>query len=155
MKNLCNLFKNKLEEKQLDLDIDINVPKVLIGDIDKIKRIVTNLLDNAIKYTEMGYITLKVNSSIKNKICYLEICVQDTGIGISKQVSEHLFENFVRSSDHQNSNKSGMGLGLSITKKLVDLMDGSIECESEEGKGTTFIVRISQKVGDETEGISS
>ena len=61
-----------------------------------------------------------------------------------------MFENFVRSSEHKDSNKSGMGLGLSITKKLVDLMNGSIECES-----TTFIVRISQKVGDESESISS
>ena len=66
-----------------------------------------------------------------------------------------MFENFVRSSEHKDSNKSGMGLGLSITKKLVDLMNGSIECESKEGTGTTFIVRISQKVGDGSESISS
>ena len=74
---------------------------------------------------------------------------------MSEQVQNHLFENFVRSTEHKDSNKSGMGLGLSITKKLVDLMDGSIECESKEGTGTTFIVRISQKVGDGSESISS
>ena len=155
LKNICKLYQYKLEEKHLDLDIDINAPKVLRGDIDKIKRIVANLLDNAIKYTEIGYITLKISSSTKNNICHLEICIQDTGIGMSKQVQNHLFENFVRSTEHKDSNKSGMGLGLSITKKLVDLMDGSIECESKEGTGTTFIVRISQKVGDGSESISS
>ena len=155
LKNICKLYQYKLEEKHLDLDIDINAPKVLRGDIDKIKRIVANLLDNAIKYTEIGYITLKISSSTKNNICHLEICIQDTGIGMSEQVQNHLFENFVRSTEHKDSNKSGMGLGLSITKKLVDLMDGSIECESKEGTGTTFVVRISQKVGDESESISS
>ena len=68
---------------------------------------------------------------------------------MDRQVINHLFENFVRSSEHKDSNKTGMGLGLSITKKLVDLMNGSIECESEEGKGTTFIVRISQKISND------
>ena len=155
LKNICKLYQYKLEEKHLDLDIDINAPKVLRGDIDKIKRIVANLLDNAFKYTDMGYISLVVTSSIKNNLCNLEICIEDTGIGMDRQVLNHLFENFVRSSEHKDSNKSGMGLGLSITKKLVDLMNGSIECESEESKGTTFIVRISQKVGDGSEGISS
>lgn len=149
LKNICKLYQYKLEEKHLDLDIDINAPKVLRGDIDKIKRIVANLLDNAIKYTDMGYISLVVNSSNKNNLCNLEIRIEDTGIGMDWQVINHLFENFVRSSEHKDSNKTGMGLGLSITKKLVDLMNGSIECESEEGKGTTFIVRISQKISND------
>ena len=150
LKNICKLYQYKLEEKHLDLDIDINVPKTLIGDIDKIKRIVANLLDNAIKYTETGCISLIVNSSIKSNRCYLKICIQDTGTGIDQQVLNHLFENFVRSSEHKDSNKSGMGLGLSITKKLVDLMNGSIECKSKKGIGTTFIIKITQKVGNVT-----
>ena len=149
LKNICKLYQYKLEEKHLDLDIDINAPKVLRGDIDKIKRIVANLLDNAIKYTDMGYISLVVNSSNKNNLCNLEIRIEDTGIGMDRQVINHLFENFVRSSEHKDSNKTGMGLGLSITKKLVDLMNGSIECESKEGAGTTFIVRISQKISND------
>ena len=149
LKNICKLYQYKLEEKHLDLDIDINAPKVLRGDIDKIKRIVANLLDNAIKYTDMGYISLVVTSSIKNNLCNLEIRIEDTGIGMDQQVLNHLFENFVRSSEHKDSNKSGMGLGLSITKKLVDLMNGSIECESKEGAGTTFIVKISQKISND------
>ena len=150
LKNICKLYQYKLEEKHLDLDIDINVPKTLIGDIDKIKRIVANLLDNAIKYTEAGCISLIVNSSIKSNRCYLKICIQDTGTGIDQQVLNHLFENFVRSSEHKDSNKSGMGLGLSITKKLVDLMNGSIECKSKKCIGTTFIIKITQKVGNVT-----
>ena len=149
LKNLCNLFKNKLQEKQLDLDLDIKVPKYLIGDIDKIKRIIANLLDNAIKYTEIGYISLFVNSTVKNKLCKLEITVQDTGVGIDEYTQEHLFENFIRSEEHKNSTKSGLGLGLSITKKLVDLMGGTINCTSKVGEGTTFTVKINQKISDE------
>ena len=121
---------------------------MLIGDIDKIKRIVANLLDNAIKYTEIGYVSLVVNSSIKNHVCYLEIRIQDTGVGMNDYVLDHLFEDFVRSEDIKNTNKSGLGLGLSITKKLVDKLGGTITCQSKVGEGTTFVVTLTQKVSD-------
>mgnify|MGYP002798717111 FL=1 len=121
---------------------------MLIGDIVKIKRIVANLLDNAIKYTELGYVSFVVNSSIKNHVCYLEIRVQDTGVGMNDYVLEHLFEDFVRSEDIKNTNKSGLGLGLSITKKLVDKLGGTITCQSKVGEGTTFVVTLTQKVSD-------
>ena len=67
-----------------------------MGDIDKIKRIVANLLDNAIKYTEIGYITLSVTSKVKGDSCELEITVKDTGVGMNQDVLNHLFENFVK-----------------------------------------------------------
>ncbi len=148
LKDICKLYQYKLEEKHLDLDVDIKAPQMLIGDIVKIKRIVANLLDNAIKYTEIGYVSFVVNSSIKNHVCYLEIRVQDTGVGMNDYVLEHLFEDFVRSEDIKNTNKSGLGLGLSITKKLVDKLGGTITCQSKVGEGTTFVVTLTQKVSD-------
>ena len=148
LKDICKLYQYKLEEKHLDLDVDIKAPQMLIGDIDKIKRIVANLLDNAIKYTEIGYVSLVVNSSIKNHVCYLEIRIQDTGVGMNDYVLDHLFEDFVRSEDIKNTNKSGLGLGLSITKKLVDKLGGTITCQSKVGEGTTFVVTLTQKVSD-------
>lgn len=146
--NLCRLFETKLEEKQLDLDCDINTPEYFIGDKDKIKRIIANLLDNAIKYTEIGYITFTVTSKVKENICYLKIVIQDTGVGMNEYVLSHLFEDFVRSEENKNSTKSGLGLGLSITKRLVDKMGGTISCTSKEGEGSTFVVKLTQKVSD-------
>ncbi len=147
--DLCRLFETKLADKGLDLDTDINVPDYLVGDVNKIKRILANLLDNAIKYTELGYITLTINSTIKGNNCDLEIIVKDTGVGMNQDVLDHLFENFVRSEENMNTNKSGLGLGLSITKKLVDKLGGTINCESIIGEGTTFVVKLTQKVGKE------
>lgn len=145
--NLCELFQTKLKEKNLELNIVIDTPKYLIGDIAKIKRIVVNLLDNAIKYTEKGSITINVKSIIKNNKCNLEIIIKDTGVGIDKYVIDHLFENFIRSEDYKDSDKSGLGLGLAMTKKLVDMMGGTISVSSSK-KGSTFKVKLTQKVGE-------
>ena len=68
---------------------------------------------------------------------------------MNQDVLDHLFENFVRSEENMNTNKSGLGLGLSITKKLVDKLGGTINCESIIGEGTTFVVKLTQKVGKE------
>lgn len=146
---ICNLYKYKLEEKNLNLNIKIDAPKNLIGDIDKIKRIIANLLDNAIKYTNQGNISIIVESKLKKKNCNLKITILDTGIGIDALVSEHLFENFIRSEEDKNSNKSGLGLGLSITKRLIDKMNGKISCSSKKEKGTKFVIELDQKVGSD------
>ena len=146
--SLCELFSTKLEDKGLDLDTDIDVPEYLVGDVDKIKRIIANLMDNAIKYTDLGYITLIVSSVVKNKMCELEIIVKDTGVGIKQEVMDHLFENFVRSEENKDSNKSGMGLGLYNTKKIVEKLGGTISCTSKLSEGTTFVVKLRQKVSD-------
>lgn len=146
--NLCELFQTKLKEKNLELNMTIDTPKYLIGDIAKIKRIVVNLLDNAIKYTEKGSITINVKSITKNNKCNLEIIIKDTGVGIDKYVIDHLFENFIRSEDYKDSDKSGLGLGLAITKKLVDIMGGTITVSSSK-KGSTFKIKLIQKVGEE------
>ena len=149
IRGICDLYKYKLEEKHLNLNIKIDAPKKLIGDIDKIKRIIANLLDNAIKYTNQGEISIIVESKLRNNNCNLKITIIDTGAGIDVLVSEHLFEDFIRSEEDKNSNKSGLGLGLSITKRLVDKMNGKISCSSKKEKGTKFVIELNQKVGSD------
>lgn len=149
IRGICDLYKYKLEEKHLNLNIKIDAPKKLIGDIDKIKRIIANLLDNAIKYTNQGEISIIVESKLRNNNCNLKITIIDTGAGIDVLVSEHLFEDFIRSEEDKNSNKSGLGLGLSITNRLVDKMNGKISCSSKKEKGTKFVIELNQKVGSD------
>lgn len=144
--DIANLYKYKLAEKNLELKLNIKAPDVLEGDIDKIKRIIINLVDNAIKYTNDGKINLNVNSSIKNRKCHLEIVIKDNGKGMDKYVVNHLFENFTRASDYKDSATAGLGLGLAITKRLVDILNGEISCTTS-AKGTTFEIKLTQKVG--------
>ncbi|MCI8671167.1 MAG: hypothetical protein HFI36_03915 [Bacilli bacterium] len=147
--SVSDLYKYKLEEKHLELDLDIeSVPHTLIGDVAKIKRIVANILDNAIKYTEIGFITIHVTGNIKDDTCEITLTISDTGIGMSKKFQANLFNNFTRAESNINTNKSGMGLGLSITKSLVEIMGGSISLTSKENEGTKFIIKLSQKLGE-------
>lgn len=148
LNDVVDLFKYKIDSKKIKLEIkvDKNINE-LVGDPDKIKRIFANLIDNAVKYTDKGKIKIAVSSEIKNKYCILKISVSDTGKGMDEITLKHIYNNFNRSEKYVNSSISGMGLGLSITKSLVELMDGSISCESEVGKGTTFNVEIKQRIG--------
>lgn len=148
VKDVTELFKYKVEEKGLKFKLNMKlIENNLIGDPDKIKRILANLIDNAIKYTEKGKVVVSVYNKIRNNKCDLTISVEDTGIGIDNKTSKKLFGNFNRSEKHMDSHISGMGLGLSITKSLVEMMNGKITYGSELGKGTKFVVRLSQKVG--------
>lgn len=144
--DIANLYKYKLAEKNLELKLNIKAPDVLEGDIDKIKRIIINLVDNAIKYTNDGKINLNVNSSIKNRKCHLEIVIKDNGKGMDEYVVNHLFKNFTRAGDYKDSATAGLGLGLAITKRLVDILNGEISCTTS-AKGTTFEIKLTQKVG--------
>ena len=144
--DIANLYKYKLAEKNLELKLNIKTPDVLEGDIDKIKRIIINLVDNAIKYTDNGKINLNVNSSIKNRKCHLEIVIKDNGKGMDEYVVNHLFKNFTRANDYKDSATAGLGLGLAITKRLVDILNGEISCTTST-KGTTFEIKLTQKVG--------
>lgn len=146
--NVFNLFKYKLEEKKLKLNENIDDFPNMYGDPDKIKRILANLIDNAIKYTESGRIDIIAKKEIKDDICNITIYIKDTGKGIDNKTKEKLFDNFNRAEKDMDSDISGMGLGLSITKSLIELMGGKIACESKVNEGTTFIIYLSQKIGD-------
>ena len=144
-----NMTRVRAENKGLALErqVDSQVPSVLYGDEVRIRQIINNLLSNAVKYTKEGTVifSLKFQSTEADKL-YLIITVTDTGIGIRKEDVGKLFESFTRVDEKANRNIEGTGLGLNLTKNLVEMMGGEISVESEYGKGSRFTVRIPQKV---------
>ncbi len=145
-----NIIISRVKEKGLDLYIDCNehTPNLLYGDISHIRQIITNLLTNAVKYTEKGDIRFCITGEKQNEQWLLKIIVKDTGIGISKENIDKLFGKFERFDLQKNRNIEGTGLGLNIVKKFVELMNGTISVESEYGKGSAFSVCIPQKIVD-------
>jgi len=143
------LHSVKAAEKGLSfiLENDEYIPKILIGDSLRIQQIITNLISNSIKYTNSGTVKLSVDyrEQDNNKID-LKISVKDTGIGIHEEDIPYLFDTFTRFDSEKNKHIQGTGVGLAITKKLIEGMEGSIEVSSEYGAGTQFIVSLSQEV---------
>ena len=132
-----------------NIHVDPDLPTVLRGDELRIKQVINNLLSNAVKYTERGSVSLDVSAANRNdKQLSLVIRISDTGIGIQPQDIPKLFDKFKRLDLVKTRNIEGTGLGLNITKGLVELMNGTIEVESEYGKGSTFIVTLPQKIAD-------
>ena len=146
--DLIRLIKLRIGKKPIELrtNYSSSLPLELYGDKDKLKRIMSNLLTNAVKYTNSGFIDLNLDCSIDKSKCNLVISVKDTGRGISLEQQEILFTKFSRLEEDKDSDIQGMGLGLSITKSLVDIMGGSISVESTLGEGSTFIVKLSQQI---------
>ncbi len=141
-----NIIGDKVREKKLEFFViqEPNIPNNLLGDPLRISQILINLLNNAIKFTEIGSVSLKIEmvSNEAGKI-KLKFTIHDTGIGLTKSQSSKLFKPF-NQSDSSNSRKyGGTGLGLSITKNLVEMMDGKIWVESELNKGSNFMFTIS------------
>ena len=131
------------------IDIDSSLPSVLYGDELRIKQILTNLISNAVKYTEQGTVTLKAYANLIDEYnIELVFSVIDTGIGIKSEELPKLFDSFKRLELSKNRNIQGTGLGLNIAKQLIDLMHGKIAVESKYGKGSTFTVTIPQKIID-------
>lgn len=145
-----NMIAEKADQKGLELKIlcDPHLPSQLKGDESRLRQIVTNLLSNAAKYTEKGSITLSFDSRDEDSQMLLIIAIKDTGIGISKENLEHLFTQFSRFDLEKNRNIEGTGLGLAITKRLTDLMQGTIEVQSIYGVGSCFTVTVPQQVID-------
>ena len=144
----------KAQEKGLgfEVSVDPEVPKVLYGDEVRIKQVIINLLNNAVKYTNEGRVELRVESrESDNDMVELWISVTDTGMGIKKENIPYLFDAFKRVDEGKNRHIEGTGLGLSIVKQLVELMDGQISVNSIYGEGSTFMVRIKQVVSDHTQ----
>jgi len=147
--NLIELIRVQTNKKNLDLfvDIDKNLPSVLEGDEKRLKQVLLNVLDNAVKYTEEGSITLSITGEeYKNNTIKLKIKVADTGIGIRKENLEGIYDAFNRYDEARNKRILGTGLGLAITKQLVDMMDGEILVDSIYRKGTVFTITVIQKV---------
>ena len=136
-------------EKQIEFKTSFSsdIPATLYGDYARVKQIVLNLLTNAVKYTNEGYINFTVECvNINKDLCRLIISVEDSGIGIRKDKIDKLFTKFERLDEEKNITIEGTGLGLAITKKLVELMHGKMVVQSIYGKGSKFTVSLDQKI---------
>lgn len=132
-------------------EVDQSLPCTLYGDMGRIRQIITNLVSNAIKYTETGYVRFSVQvreKDDKKVLLYYE--VEDTGIGIRTEDQQILFDSFQRVDQKKNSHIEGTGLGLTISQNLVNMMGGTIGVESEYGKGSKFYFCITQNIMDAT-----
>lgn len=150
--SVSRLITPRTQEKALEFEtiVDDDVPRVLFGDEIRISQILINLLSNSVKYTDKGKVTLRVKKGFSgsNKTGIL-FEVIDTGIGITEEEKEKLFDEFTRFDLEHNRNVEGTGLGLAIVKGLVNQMSGRINVTSAPGEGSTFAVMIPQKVVDE------
>jgi signal transduction histidine kinase/DNA-binding response OmpR family regulator len=146
LRRVVNVVNFRIDEKhqKLSVHIDGSIPRMLIGDDQRIAQVITNLLGNAIKFTpENGSITLAACLAGKgNDICTLQISVSDTGIGIPPEQQEKIFNSFEQAESSTTRKYGGTGLGLAISKRIVEMMGGNIWVQSEQGKGSTFIFTI-------------
>lgn len=154
--DVANLVMARLKEKDVELIVDIvpDLPNKLYGDSIRMKQILLNLVNNAVKFTSQGRIIMKVDYT---KTAYdqieLDVSVEDTGIGVKKEDLGKLFQSFQQVDSKRNRNIEGTGLGLAISKRLLTLMGGSIWVESEYGKGSRFSFALPQKIVDESPSI--
>jgi len=144
------IFSNKINMEfkpvRFDFSLDANLPSRLIGDDIRVKQVFNKILSNAFKYTRSGTVEWHIGFERKDKDFWLISKVKDSGMGMKKEFVEKLFSGI----GEVGSGIDGMGLGLVITKEIVDMMDGTIEVESEYGKGSAFTVKIKQQIKDET-----
>ena len=149
---LSHITKLSLMDKPIKFEVEVigNIPNTLNGDEVKVYQILMNILSNAVKYTKKGNIKFSIESVISGNKDILTFKVSDTGIGIKKSDNAKLFEKFERL-DQEQSDIQGTGLGLVITKKLLDLMGGKISFESEYQKGTTFTINLEQEILDKSQ----
>lgn len=145
--NIVSMIQLRANDKNIDIQYEWNetfIENYIIGDTAKIKQVTINLLSNAIKYTPKGG-TVKVKSegSIEGNVMRSCISISDNGVGMSKEFQERMFEEFTQEPNKLSFEEEGSGVGLSIVKNIIDLSGGTIECESELDKGTTFTINLS------------
>lgn len=155
LSDIINVLKEmmtiKAKEKNLAFDFIIqdNIPDYYIGDVTRINQILINLIGNALKFTEHGSVKVFIKiKPIVNQTTTIQFDIQDSGIGISKEYVDKIFESFTQAGTDTARKFGGTGLGLTISKQLVDLMNGKIEVESEPNIGTTFSVALPIAVTD-------
>lgn len=153
MHNLVNIIQSQVKAKQLELFIDTFevVNEDVIADALKLNQIFINLLSNAVKYTPAGgTITFRIMQKTTYRHGYGDyvFIIKDNGIGMSSEFVEHIFEPFERETTVTQSGIQGTGLGMAITKNIIEMMNGTVQVESEVGKGSTFTVELSLKLQD-------
>jgi len=144
--------QNKFMAANKDLEFragfDDDVPRIIYGDDIRVRQIVTNLLNNAIKYTQEGFVEFNIKRAREDEADYLAFIVKDSGIGMKKEDLPRIFGSFEQIDLTKNRGITGTGLGLSICKRLVEMMNGRISVESEYGKGSVFTVLLPLPEGD-------
>lgn len=149
LSDLVNLIWIRAHQKNLEfkVDIDPDIPSMLYGDEVRIKQVVTNMLTNAVKYTDSGSVTLSAKGErVAADQILLRISVEDTGMGIRKESLDDLFHSFKRVDQSDNRNIEGTGLGLTISKHLMEMMGGKITVDSVYHKGSVFTVELQQRI---------
>ncbi len=146
VKDAVKIFEHEILSKELKLNLDVQSAEI-IADTDKrmFSRIVNNLVQNAVKFTKQGQITIKLGVEGEDENATMVLEVIDTGIGIPDEYQSLIFEAFRQISEGMNRKYQGVGLGLSVTKKFVELLGGTIEVQSKEGEGSHFTVRLPLK----------
>jgi CheY-like chemotaxis protein/anti-sigma regulatory factor (Ser/Thr protein kinase) len=157
--NISSLHLFTIQSKGLDFQYNAgpDVPRIVYGDDVRIRQILTNILNNAIKYTREGSVCFRVERSQEDGEEYIAFIVEDTGIGIRKDDLPKVFGAFEQLDARHNRGIAGTGLGLPICKRLVELMNGRIEVESEYGKGSVFTILLPLPEGDpaKVEGVGA
>ena len=153
LNSLREMFEKKIVDKpdvKISLKIDDQIPDIIIGDLARIRQILVNLLNNSLKFTRKGSVSLEATSeNLMGGLLSIKFTVSDTGVGIRAEKQKHLFETFYKASD--TDGYEGTGLGLAIVQRLVSLMGGKISFESEEGVGSEFSVTLPLGVGEASE----
>ena len=151
--DIATIAAVRLGKKPVDFMVDVDkcVPAQLVGDMVRIKQILVNIIGNAAKFTEEGYVRLSIHAAEEKEGIRLTMKVEDTGVGIKKQDMAKLFVSFNQVDTHYSHGMEGTGLGLAISRALCQMMDGDISVESEYGKGSVFTISIFQKKGRSTE----
>jgi len=145
LNEMYSIFNLKAQEKKIEFKIFVanTVPQYLLCDDLHLRQILLNLISNAIKFTHVGYVEVNITFETSNlDTTDLYICVKDTGIGIQKESQASIFEAFMQQDQQDNRRYGGTGLGLTITKRLLQMMNGEITLVSEPGVGSTFLVRL-------------
>ena len=152
LNDACNMVFFRAKDKGLEFSVDLDetIPDCLYGDEVRVRQIITNLLNNAVKYTEQGSVRLVVRAEGKpwkaGDVLTLVVSVKDTGMGIREEDIDKLFGKFERVNLEKTSTVEGTGLGLAITQKLLSMMNGDIHVDSIYGQGSEFITHIPQKI---------
>ena len=149
--DVANIVNTRIGDKEIEftMDIEPTIPRMLYGDNFRIHQIMINILNNAVKFTKKGFVNLKIGCEFEGEDqVILKIDIKDSGIGIKNEDKKKLFNSFQQVDSKRNRNVEGTGLGLAITQQLLGLMGGSIRFDSEYNKGTTFFIKIPQKIVD-------
>ena len=150
--DITNMISAKAEAKKLKLAIHVeeDLPSKLFGDEVRIRQVLVNLLNNAVKYTHKGSVSLCITGKVDEGVAFVDFMVEDTGIGIKKEDLSRLFAEFERIEEKRNRNIEGTGLGMSITTQLLQLMGSKLNVESTYGEGSRFFFTLRQPIVDST-----